>query len=44
VGESVGGVWGAHIEQSPALEAGPAYNSGFWAADLGPERRRSPLL
>ncbi|HEU4577386.1 MAG TPA: glycoside hydrolase family 9 protein, partial [Polyangiaceae bacterium] len=38
VGGSAGGVWGAHIEQSLALEAGHTYTLGFWAADLGPNQ------
>lgn len=42
VGGSGGGVWGAHIEQSLALEAGHTYTLGFWAADLGPVQAPDP--
>src|SRR5688572_21190429 len=31
-----GGVWGAHIEQTVALQAGHTYTLSFWAANLGP--------
>ena len=38
VGGSAGGVRGAHIEQSVAVEAGHTYTLGFWAADLAPNQ------
>jgi hypothetical protein len=36
VGGSGGGVWGAHIEQSLALEAGRTYTLGFGPQTWGP--------
>lgn len=42
VGGSSGGVWGTHIEQTVALQAGVTYNLSFWAAELGPNEFDPP--
>jgi endoglucanase len=43
VGGGSGGVWGAHIAQTVALQAGRTYNLSFWAADIAPDTQYDPV-